>query len=33
MKIALEGTQKKGRIIFSYASEEELQRLWDLVGE
>ena len=33
MKIALEGTQKKGRIIFSYASEEELQRLWDLFGE
>lgn len=33
MKTTIEGTEKRGRIILNYASQEELQRLWDLLGE
>ena len=31
MKADLRGTAKKGRLILTYASEEELQRLWELL--
>lgn len=33
LKVSLQGTQKKGRIVLEYASQEELQRLWDMLGE
>lgn len=33
LKVSMDGTAKKGKIILQYASEEELQRLWDLLGE
>ena len=33
LKVTMEGTQHKGRIVLSYSGEEELQRLWDLLGE
>lgn len=33
LKVSMDGTAKKGRIVLQYASEEELQRLWDLLGE
>ena len=33
LKVSLSGTEKKGRIVLEYASQEELQRLWDLIGE
>lgn len=33
LKVSMEGTAKKGKITLQYASEEELQRLWDLLGE
>ena len=29
MRVTLEGTQKKGKVILQYDSEEDLQRLWD----
>ena len=29
LKVSLQGTQSKGRIVLEYASQEELQRLWD----
>ena len=29
MKVTLEGTEKKGKVILQYDSEEDLQRLWD----
>ena len=29
LKVTLQGTQDKGRIVLEYASQEELQRLWD----
>ena len=29
----MEGTQQKGKIVLTYTSEEELQRLWDLLAE
>ena len=31
LKVTMEGTQQKGRIVLSYSGEEELQRLWDLL--
>ena len=33
MKTVMEGTEKKGRIVLHYSSPDELQRLWDLLGE
>ena len=33
LKVTMEGTAQKGRIVLSYAGQEELQRLWDLLGE
>ena len=33
LKVTMEGTQQKGRIVLQYSGEEELQRLWDLLGE
>ncbi|MDO5378335.1 MAG: ParB/RepB/Spo0J family partition protein [Clostridia bacterium] len=32
LKVSLLGTEKKGKIVLEYASQEELQRLWDLMG-
>lgn len=32
LKVSLEGSAKKGRIILQYGSEDELQRLWELVA-
>ena len=29
LKVSLQGTQSKGRIVLEYTSQEELQRLWD----
>ena len=29
----MEGTQQKGKIVLTYTSGEELQRLWDLLEE
>lgn len=31
LKVSLLGTEKKGKIVLEYASQEELQRLWDLM--
>lgn len=33
LKVTLQGTEKKGKVVLEYASQEELQRLWDLMGE
>ena len=33
LKVSLSGTEHKGRIVLEYASQEELQRLWDMLGE
>ncbi|MGN0996708.1 MAG: ParB/RepB/Spo0J family partition protein [Candidatus Ventricola sp.] len=33
LKVSLQGTQSKGKIVLEYASQEELQRLWDWIGE
>ena len=33
LRVAMEGTQQKGKIVLTYTSEEELQRLWDLLEE
>ena len=33
LKVAMEGTQQKGKIVLTYTSGEELQRLWDLLEE
>lgn len=33
LKVSMQGTAKKGKIVLEYASEEELQRLWDMIGE
>ena len=33
MKAKLVGDESRGRVILTYASAEELQRLWDLIGE
>ena len=32
LKVSLEGSAKKGRIILQYGSEDELQKLWELVA-
>ena len=31
LKVTMQGTQKKGKIVLEYTSEEELQKLWDLM--
>lgn len=33
LKVKLEGTQEKGKIVLQYTSEEELQRLWEWMGK
>ncbi|MBQ7886879.1 MAG: ParB/RepB/Spo0J family partition protein [Clostridia bacterium] len=33
LKVSLSGTEHKGRIVLEYGSQEELQRLWDMLGE
>ena len=33
LKVTMEGTAQKGKIVLSYSGQEELQRLWDLLGE
>ena len=32
LKVSLVGSEQKGKIVLEYASQEELQRLWDLMG-
>ncbi len=32
LKVKMEGSEKKGKIVLTYESAEELQRLWDLMG-
>ncbi|MBQ2990916.1 MAG: ParB/RepB/Spo0J family partition protein [Clostridia bacterium] len=33
LKVSMQGTEQKGRIVLEYGSQEELQRLWDMIGE
>lgn len=33
LKVSLLGTEKKGKIVLEYASQEELQRLWDFMEQ
>ena len=33
LKVSMQGTEQKGKIVLEYASQEELQRLWDMIGE
>lgn len=33
LKVTMEGTQQKGRIVLTYSGEEELQKLWDLLEQ
>ena len=33
LKVSLSGTEQKGKITLEYGSQEELQRLWDMLGE
>ena len=33
VKVSLSGTEQKGKITLEYGSQEELQRLWDMLGE
>lgn len=33
LKVSLSGTESKGKIVLEYGSQEELQRLWDMLGE
>ena len=33
LKVSLVGSEQKGKIVLEYASQEELQRLWDLMAE
>jgi len=33
LKVKMEGSEKKGRIVLAYESADELQRLWDLMGQ
>ena len=33
LKVSLSGTEHKGKITLEYGSQEELQRLWDMLGE
>ena len=33
LKVSLTGSESKGKIVLEYGSQEELQRLWDMLGE
>ena len=33
LKVKMEGTEKKGKIVLTYESADELQRLWDMMGQ
>ena len=33
LKVSLTGSEHKGKIVLEYGSQEELQRLWDMLGE
>lgn len=33
LKVKMEGSEKKGKIVLSYESADELQRLWDMLGQ
>ena len=33
LKASIQGTEYKGKIVLEYGSQEELQRLWDMLGE
>ena len=33
LKVSMQGTEQKGKIVLEYGSQEELQRLWDMIGE
>ena len=33
LKVSMQGTEHKGKIVLEYGSQEELQRLWDMLGE
>ena len=33
LKVSLTGSEHKGKIVLEYGSQEELQRLWDILGE
>lgn len=33
LKVKMEGSEKKGKIVLSYESADELQRLWDMIGQ
>ena len=33
LKASIQGSEHKGRIVLEYGSQEELQRLWDMLGE
>ena len=31
LKVSLQGTEKKGKIVLEYSSQDELQKLWDMM--
>ncbi len=33
LKVSMQGSESKGKIVLEYGSQEELQRLWDVLGE
>ena len=33
LKVKMEGSEKKGKIVLTYESADELQRLWDIIGQ
>ena len=33
LKVSMQGSEHKGKIVLEYGSQEELQRLWDMLGE
>jgi len=33
LKVKMEGSEKKGKIVLTYESADELQRLWDMIGQ
>ncbi|MGN0773026.1 MAG: ParB/RepB/Spo0J family partition protein [Candidatus Ventricola sp.] len=33
LKVSMQGSESKGKIVLEYGSQEELQRLWDMLGE
>lgn len=32
LKVSMQGSERKGKIVLEYGSQEELQRLWDMLG-